>query len=81
MQVARWGNSLAVRLPSALVEALELKPGDEVQIRIDNGRDIAIGRKPDRAALIERLRTFRSRLPPEIVFEDFVFDRDEANER
>ena len=81
MQVGRWGNSLAVRLPSALVEALELKPGDEIQIRIDNGRDIALGRKSDRAALIERLRTFRSLLPPEIVFEDFVFDGVEANER
>ena len=28
MQVAKWGNSLAVRLPSAVVEALDLKEGD-----------------------------------------------------
>jgi predicted nucleic acid-binding protein len=27
MQVAKWGNSLAVRLPSAVVEALKLKKG------------------------------------------------------
>lgn len=27
MQVAKWGNSLAVRLPAAVVEALELKEG------------------------------------------------------
>jgi antitoxin component of MazEF toxin-antitoxin module len=25
MQVAKWGNSLAVRLPKAIVDALELK--------------------------------------------------------
>ena len=33
MQVGKWGNSLAVRLPAALVEALDLKEGDEVEIR------------------------------------------------
>ena len=33
MQVAKWGNSLAVRLPAAVVEALKLKQGDQVQIR------------------------------------------------
>jgi antidote-toxin recognition MazE-like antitoxin len=26
MHVAKWGNSLAVRLPAAVVEALQLKP-------------------------------------------------------
>src|SRR5262249_55873854 len=29
MHVARWGNSLAVRLPKAVVEALDLKEGDD----------------------------------------------------
>jgi antitoxin MazE len=32
MQVAKWGNSLAVRLPAAMVEALTPKAGDEVEI-------------------------------------------------
>ena len=27
MQVAKWGNSLAVRIPADVVEALQLKPG------------------------------------------------------
>ncbi len=30
MQIGRWGNSLAVRLPKALVERLKLKEGDEI---------------------------------------------------
>ena len=30
MQVSKWGNSLAVRLPAAVVEALELKDGDQI---------------------------------------------------
>ena len=34
MRVAKWGNSLAIRLPAAVVEALELKEGDEVEVRV-----------------------------------------------
>ena len=34
MQVSKWGNSLAVRLPSEVVEALNLKEGDQIEIRI-----------------------------------------------
>ena len=33
MRVAKWGNSLAVRLPDAVVRALRLKAGDEIIIR------------------------------------------------
>ena len=32
MRVAKWGNSLAIRLPASVVEALELKEGEEVEI-------------------------------------------------
>jgi antitoxin MazE len=38
MQVAKWGNSLAVRLPTAVVEALGLKEGDQIEIRIAGER-------------------------------------------
>jgi hypothetical protein len=30
MQVSKWGNSLAIRLPAAVVEALKLKEGDSI---------------------------------------------------
>lgn len=76
MQVAKWGNSLAVRLPSSVVEALELKEGDEVEIHVLDGRDFGVARKPGREELLSRLRAFRGRLPA-----DFKFDRDEANAR
>ncbi len=76
MQLAKWGNSLAVRLPAAVVEALALKEGDDIEIRVADERVFAIARKPDREALLARLRSFRGRLPA-----DFVFDRDEANGR
>jgi antitoxin MazE len=76
MQVAKWGNSLAIRLPAAVVEALKLKEGDEIEIHIADTRELAVARKPGRAELLKRLRAFRGRLPA-----DFKFDREEANAR
>jgi antitoxin MazE len=76
MHVAKWGNSLALRLPAAVVEALELKEGDEIEIHVADAREFAVARKPRREELLQRLRGFRGRLPP-----DFKFDRDEANAR
>jgi len=76
MQVAKWGNSLAVRLPAVVVDALDLKEGDEIEIHVAGGRQFGIARKPGRAELLKRLRAFRGRLPA-----DFKFDRDEANAR
>lgn len=76
MQVGKWGNSLAIRLPAAVVEALELKEGDEIEIHVADARLLGVARKPDKAELLRRLRSFRGRLPA-----DFKFDRDEANAR
>lgn len=76
MQVAKWGNSLAVRLPAAVVEALRLKEGDEIEIRVVGAREFTVARKPSRQDFLNRLRAYRGRLPP-----DFKFDREEANAR
>lgn len=76
MLVSKWGNSLAVRLPAAVVEALGLKEGDEVEIAAAAGSRFSVRRKPDPEAMLARLRALRGRLPA-----DFSFDRDAANER
>jgi antitoxin MazE len=76
MQVARWGNSLAVRLPAAVVEALGLREGDQIEIHVAGERSFAVERALSRKELIERLRKYRGRLPA-----GFHFDRLEANER
>jgi antitoxin MazE len=76
MQIAKWGNSLAVRLPAAVVEALDLKEGDDIDIQIAGARAFEVERKPGNAELLARLRKFRGRLPA-----DFKFDRLEAHER
>jgi antitoxin MazE len=76
MRVSKWGDSFAVRLPSTVVDVLQLKEGDEVEIHVLDGRKFGVARKSGRKALLKRLRAFRGRLPA-----DFKFDRDEANNR
>jgi len=76
MRVSKWGNSLAIRLPAAVVDALKLKEGDEVEVRVAGERafDVALDRSRERA--LKRLRALRKELPA-----DWKFDRDEANAR
>ncbi|MCA0320146.1 MAG: AbrB/MazE/SpoVT family DNA-binding domain-containing protein [Proteobacteria bacterium] len=76
MKVAKWGNSLAVRLPQPVVDALELAEGDEIEVSVNGARALAIARAPDTEALLGRLRRLRGSLP-----KNFRFDRLEANER
>jgi antitoxin MazE len=76
MQVAKWGNSLAVRLPQAVVEALKLKEGDQIEIQVTGARAIELDKRPAPTALLTRLRRLRGRLPV-----GFKFDRLEAHER
>jgi antitoxin MazE len=76
MQVSKWGNSLAVRLPSAVVDALGLKEGDHIEIRIADKRVFEVGRDQTRLRALARLRKLRRPLPP-----GFVFDREETNAR
>jgi antitoxin MazE len=76
MQVAKWGNSLAVRLPAAVVEALNLKEGDQVEIQVAGRNAFEVSKAPGRRELVARLRKFRGRLPA-----TFRFDRLETNER
>jgi antitoxin MazE len=75
MRVSKGGDDLAVRLPAAVVEALALKEGDEIEIHVAGSRFFEVRRDPDTRELLARLRKFRGRLPA-----DFRFDRLEANE-
>ena len=76
MQVAKWGNSLAVRLPRLVVDALELQEGDQIEIILADSRTFAVARKPGRDQILNRLRAYGGRLP-----EGFKFDRIDANTR
>jgi len=76
MRVRKWGNSLAVRLPDAVVKALKLKAGDEVEIAVSADRQFQVARNRGRERALERLRALKTPLP-----KGFRFDRDEANTR
>jgi antitoxin MazE len=76
MQVSKWGNSLAVRLPAEVVEMLELKVGDQIEVRVAGAREFEVDRDRTRERALERLRQLRRPLPA-----GFRFDRVEANER
>lgn len=76
MQISKWGNSLAVRLPASVIEALGLKEGDDIEIQVAGHGVFEISRKPGARELLARLRKYRGRLPA-----DFRFDRLEAQER
>ena len=76
MKVAKWGNSLAVRLPAAVVEVLQLKDGDELEIRVESQRELTVRKKPEIEEMFARVRRLRGAMP-----KDFKFNREELYER
>jgi antitoxin MazE len=76
MQVSKWGNSLAIRLPAAVVKALELKEGDDIEIRVTGDKAFEVSRDQARQRALENLRKLSRPFPP-----GFVFDRDDIYER
>ena len=76
MQVSKWGNSLGVRLPKALVDKLKLKIGDELTIVEAEERRLAVEKRDRREAALGRMAARKWSRP-----KGYRFDRDEANRR
>lgn len=80
MQVAKWGNSLAVRLPVSLVKTLNISDGDELELRpaptAAGPATVLVERQASKLDKLREARRFRAAWPA-----DFAFDRDEANAR
>ena len=77
MRVFKWGDSLAVRLPKALIDQLGLKEGDELEVVAARDGTVEVEtREQRRLRALENIRARKSTLPA-----DYKFDRDEANER
>ena len=76
MQVAKWGNSLAIRLPKSVVEILGLKEGDKIEIAVAGKRSLDVENAPLPRDVLARLRKYRGRMPA-----GFKFDRQQAHER
>lgn len=76
MRVRKWGNSLAVRLPKALVEDFGLEPGDELEVVSAEPTRIVLARDEHRMGAVERMRKRALTLA-----DGYAFDRNEANAR
>ena len=76
VKIARWGNSLAVRLPRNVADELSLKEGDEIQLRPAGDRCFEVVQDRRREEALARIREMSWPLPP-----DYQFDRDEIYDR
>ena len=76
MRVLKWGDSLVVRLPRALVEKLRLSVGDELDIVDVVERTLTVQKEDRRKTALERLASLNWALPP-----DYKFDRNETHEQ
>ncbi|GBQ47201.1 AbrB/MazE/SpoVT family DNA-binding domain-containing protein [Gluconacetobacter entanii] len=76
MLISKWGNSLALRLPKKVVEALNLKEGDDVDIFENGVGSFRVERKMGRNEALSNLMSMRNLMP-----DGFVFDREKVNER
>ena len=76
MQVAKWGNSLAVRLPKKLVDELGLKVGDKLELVSAKNGTASVARDNAREEALKRLLATNWPIPP-----GYKFDREEAHER
>lgn len=76
MQVSKWGNSLAVRLPKALVDSMSLSDGDEINVVDIVGRTLVVEKQAKHRIAISNMakRGWKA-------LDGYTFDRDEANKR
>ena len=76
MKVAKWGNSLAVRIPADVAKTLGLEEGDAVELTPVSPGIVGIAHDERRARALEAIRSLRGSLPA-----NYEFDRDDANAR
>ncbi len=76
MKFAKWGNSVAIRVPAEVVAKLGISPNEEAQIKVTGEFSFEVTRDRRRQEAIDNLRKMRFVLP-----DDYVFNREELHER
>lgn len=80
--VAKWGNSTAIRLPKAVVEALKLAPGETVEMTVEKGKAVISRAQPlKRAPSLEEMVAEMDRLGWENEPETVDWGPDVGSER
>ena len=63
IQISKWGNSLALRIPATLIKQTHLKDGDKVEVTLSKDGSLIIRpQKLDRKAIAAQLKAFRDTL-------------------
>lgn len=68
MKLAKWGNSLALRIPAEVVDKLKLTPGEKIEVKIIGENGFEVSRDLSRHQAIEALKKLRIPLPEGYVF-------------
>ena len=76
MKLAKWGNSLAIRIPSEVVDELGLSANDEAEIRVTGKHSFEVVRDRSRQQAIDAIRKLARPLPL-----GYRFNREEAHDR
>ena len=86
MKIGKRGNSLAIRIPAEIVNRLNLKPGEEMEVTVTGEHQFEVRRMVEseseedrvkrRLEAIEKIRSMQVALPA-----DYVFNREEIHER
>jgi antitoxin MazE len=66
LQISKWGNSLAVRLPATYAKKSGLTSGDYLEARIDVGGEMHLVPsvpKIDKAAVLKKILALHKKLP------------------
>lgn len=71
IQISKWGNSSAIRLPKAVMDELGFKPGQLVQLTVEDGKGIIQAAGPPKKFSLEWILAEMDRLgsenEPELV--------------
>lgn len=79
MKFAKWGNSVAIRIPAEVVAKLGISPDEEAQIRVTGEHSFEVTRDRSRQEAIEAIRKMARPLPPGYKFNrDEIYDRYES---
>jgi len=76
MKFAKWGNSLAIRIPAEVVAKLGIAPDEEVEIEVTGENSFEVRRDLRRQRAIEAIRRLAVPLPP-----GYKFNREEIHDR
>ena len=55
-QIAKWGNSMAVRIPKTVADAARLRPGDHLEMAVEGSGVVQLRKKKGKQSLKNLIR-------------------------